>query len=208
VFPSTNIVFHTAEAKPIMNQLSDCFSVTDIPVAQSNDNLDKNIENLAVANKSFEIMNILKKINNTYLSKKEFNEEKLNTFTGILYDMVNKMMNKMAYDETIIPYIFYLYKLVFQKQSKASDHDKTKNPKQKSQGDGDNKGYRNPILIQKNYVFLINFFNVALSLITPEENAQVPVKVIIHSLSFIHKFIDEGIPITYQGNKRMVSELN
>ncbi len=171
-------------------------------VTPTEDTLQKNIEFLSIASKSYEIMTTLKKIN-TYLAKKEFNEEKLNEFTSNLYDIVNKMYAKKKYDPVIIPYILELYKKVFQKQLKASNQqDKTKNPKQKSQKDGDNLKFKNPVEMQKNTDILISFFK--LSLLFLDFFDQLPEKINIAILSFMHKFLDEGIPIIINNVKKMV----
>jgi len=160
-------------------------------------------ENLTRATRSYELMTALKKINNTFFSsKKEFNEEKVNIFTSNLLEIVNKMYNEKKIDEIIIPYIFNLYKKVLQKQLEASIHDKTKNPKQKSQENNDNLRFKDPIQIQKSAETLINFFKISLVLIIQDE--EIPVKVNINTLVFMNKLVEQGIPVKVKGVKQMV----
>jgi len=147
-------------------------------------------------------MNALKKINNNYLYKKDITEEKLNSFTSALLDIVNNMYTLKKFDQIIIPYVLDLYKVVFQKQLKASTADKTKNPKQKSQGSKDADKFKDPVQIQINADILMSFFDLALLLIVQEND--IPVKININSLTFIHKFVEDAIPITINQKSVMV----
>ncbi len=148
-------------------------------------------------------MGLLKKVN-TFLSKKDVNEENLNTLTQSLFDLLNKLYSYKQFDYIIITYIYDLYKKIFNKQLKAAGQEKSKNPKQKSQGE-DNIKFKDPIQYQVSTDLLLSF--IKLSLLFIIQDKVMPGKINVATLSFIHKLIEEGITIHINGVKKMVYNL-
>jgi hypothetical protein len=150
--------------------------------------IDKLLELLSLDKVTkYELYIIMKKLMD-YLSKKEFDEKKLNAFKEKLYIILDEIKEKkFLFDKITIPYLINLIKRTFFKVNKPVASNKNKKVE--------------PLSFNPQDVEMIkNIFQNCFYLINPEFGPEIA----ISSLNYINKNIDDNFLLSVQSDKRRI----
>jgi hypothetical protein len=114
--------------------------------------LERLLELLGLVKKKYDLYEVLRKLN-SYITKKELNEEKLMTFKERLLKRLEEIsISKDLFDPILIPYIFFTVKNLFYKSASKTkntrpnkDYSNSSNSFNNSQISKDNKNKKNSI---------------------------------------------------------------
>jgi len=163
------------------------------------DTLDDNIKEIKTANNIYEMLILLKKVNN-YFMKSEFDDEKLLLFKINVFEVLKKMVKNRSYEYILTSCIFELLKKFFF-DKKVKTH--VNQPKQKKNDINQDNYLNNPDIMKINSESLKNYFELALKILCIEDclnNKELAVSIV----SYLYKNIEEGILININSTKKMV----
>lgn len=137
--------------------------------------------------KKYELFDLLKKLHD-FVSKKDFDEEKIQNFKEKLYKIIDETKdNKDCYDKCFIPFLFILIRKLFFRVVKAptqKDLKTKKNPDRKKSSSTPN--FDNKYMV-RNQELMQKIFEISFNFIKPDMGPNLS----LGALNFIYKNIEE-----------------